>query len=120
MSLVEEVRITRAVREKFERYVDRSGGPDACHLWTGGTCLNRRGVRYGKVRVGAAIFAAHRLAVKIAGRRLRPDQQVLHACDEPLCCNPRHLRCGSQSANMRDARDKGRLHATRGAGGRFA
>jgi hypothetical protein len=33
---------------------------------------------------------------------------ALHSCDNPLCCNPKHLRWGDQKDNVRDAITRGR------------
>ncbi len=34
---------------------------------------------------------------------------VMHSCDNRHCCNPRHLSIGTQSENILDASNKGRL-----------
>jgi len=45
---------------------------------------------------------------------------VLHSCDNPACCNPRHLSLGDHSANMRDRNCKGRqARGTRHAAARL-
>ncbi|MBF3629786.1 MULTISPECIES: HNH endonuclease [pseudomallei group] len=37
---------------------------------------------------------------------------AMHACDNPRCINPQHLRWGSSSDNYVDAMRKGRVHPT--------
>jgi len=47
---------------------------------------------------------------------------VLHTCDNPPCCNPKHLFRGTQLDNMRDKVQKGRgvfpgaTHPVKGSG----
>lgn len=40
---------------------------------------------------------------------VRKPLQVLHSCDNPICCNPRHLHVGTQSDNLREASERGRM-----------
>jgi hypothetical protein len=69
----------------------------ACWLWTGAT--NNKG--YGVSGIGnGKIQLAHRLAASFAEDI--DDRVVMHACDNPLCVRPDHLRIGSQQDNMHD------------------
>jgi len=96
---------------RFEAKVDRSGGGDACHIWTGA----RVNGRYGYFAVGRRTTRgpkmqyAHRVAYEIENGSIPDGLFVLHRCDNPGCVNPRHLFIGSQRDNMQDAKEKGRL-----------
>lgn len=69
---------------------------------------NRQG--YTQLRVaGAPTDMTHRLAVWAWQGTMPPeDSVVLHACDNPPCCNPEHLSIGTHTANMADRGRKGR------------
>lgn len=46
-------------------------------------------------------WRAHRVALFLATKEWPPC--VLHSCDNPPCCNPRHLRSGTQLENRQDS-----------------
>lgn len=102
--------LSAADRRRFERYVDRGSSPDACWLWTGGTCSGG----YGTFWVGGRVVRAHRLALALhLGRELGPHEIARHTCDHrwPLtdlrgrrCVRPGdgHLVLGSARENRED------------------
>lgn len=77
-------------------------GPDECWPWKR-SCTPRG---YGKV---SATEYAHRRAYEIAVGPIPPGMEVLHSCDCPPCCNPRHLRAGSHAENMIEASERRRF-----------
>lgn len=91
------------IHARFWAKVDRRG-PEECWPWT--KAHNEHG--YGLMRVNGRLEKAHRLALIGDGEDPGPDVKVLHKCDNPPCCNPRHLRFGSQLENMRDMHERGR------------
>jgi hypothetical protein len=75
---------------------------------------------YGILRVHNKGVKAHQLVWKICfGEVLKSNTNsyhgtcVLHTCDNPGCCNPKHLYLGTHSDNMKDAvsRDRRRSYA---------
>lgn len=95
------------VYERFEKYVDRSGGPDSCHLWNG--LKNYKG--YGSFGFGDnyRMTGAHRVAYILYVGSVPDGMVVMHSCDNPACVNHRHLSIGSIADNTRDAANKFRL-----------
>ncbi len=75
----------------------------ACWVWIG--AFDSSG--YGMFKMNGRDNRAHRIAYEMvhgpAGK-----EPVLHRCDNPACCNPFHLRTGSQAQNMQDMATKGR------------
>jgi|SRR5215831_3108519 len=88
----------------LNRWVDRTGGPNACWPWLAGK--SPRG--YGKARVANRDWRAHRLAYEVWVETIPVGLLVLHSCDNPSCCNPAHLRAGTHLDNQREKWSKGR------------
>lgn len=95
---------------EFWSRVDRSAGPDGCWPWTGHVSPTSG---YGDVPARYASgkrSTAHRHAWKLHNCCDPGQLQVLHRCDFRVCCNPAHLRLGTQRENIWDALSKGRRH----------
>lgn len=126
-------RSTKASRKALDPLIDRLGEPTIvdrhllarvlslceirrpsdCWIWTGG-----KGDGYGRVKVGGRLALAHRAvayAIGLVREPFDPERRecVLHSCDNPACCNPRHLTAGTLSDNMKDCAEKGRLYVQR-------
>ncbi len=87
--------------EIFWSHVDKSGGPDACWPWVGRKCKNGYG-KYGYKSVEGRITArSNRVAMLLSGVDIG-GKYVLHHCDAPACCNPKHLYVGTIIDNTRD------------------
>jgi len=77
-----------------------------CWEWKGA----RSSAGYGQKwtpSVGQVLYT-HRLAYEWANGPIPSGMIVLHACDNPPCCNPSHLRLGTHADNVADKMQKGR------------
>lgn len=85
-------------------------GPDDCWPWCG--ACTRFG--YGRFKLDGVLYLPHRVAYALTTGPIPPSNSrrgvkiVMHSCDRPSCCNPRHLVLGSLSANAKDMTSKGR------------
>jgi hypothetical protein len=87
------------------------GDIDACWEWLGSIASTG----YGQLWVRGKNEGAHRMVCTLV-HGPAPGMQALHACDNPLCCNPIHLRWGTIAENMEDrgARDRTARGTTQG------
>lgn len=98
---------------RFERKVDRSAGPDECHLWTGST----DNYGYGRINVSGTPLLAHRVAWSLVHGPIPPKMYVLHGCDTPACVNAYsvelHLHLGTAKTNTAEmwARNRAVTHS---------
>ena len=91
-------------RRQFLSHVTASGG---CWLWTGPQHHN--GYGYICLRGQKQPLFAHRVSYELFIGPIPRGKSVLHRCDVRDCVSPAHLFLGTQTDNMRDAANKGRL-----------
>ncbi len=91
--------------QRFWAKVDKSGGDDACWKWIGG----KANKGYGAFRMGGKQMNASRATWLIVYGHINDGLQVCHHCDNPPCCNPKHLFLGTPKDNSQDMSRKGRF-----------
>ena len=94
--------VARRVTEFWSRV--SQGKPDDCWPWTGYTEDG-----YGRYFFGGRMVGAHELAVTFTtGERRADSLDTCHSCNNPICCNPRHLRFDTRRSNVEDMDAAGR------------
>jgi hypothetical protein len=88
----------------FWSYVYRGGGPDACWPWLLGHFDNG----YGCVVWGDKTRGTHVVALELSSGEPANGRCALHTCDNPPCCNPKHLWWGTKGDNWNDTKAKDR------------
>lgn len=109
--------LTDAHREHFWARVDTSAGPDACWPYTGVVDSDGHGQFSIWTRGRAYTLKAHRLAWTFTHGPVPRDPALRNgdhgtivrlSCGNRRCCNPRHLRLGTQQDSVRERVSRGR------------
>jgi hypothetical protein len=92
------------ISDYFDARVIKSKDPSACWLWKGPH--NDKG--YPKIWTNKFSASAHRYSYE---RFVGPldNLQCCHRCDNKGCVNPEHLFAGTNTDNVRDCLNKGKL-----------
>jgi len=75
-----------------------------CWEWVAG----KGNFGYGSFWMNGKSLSAHRASYELFNEIHPGSAYVLHKCDNPACCNPKHLFLGTQKDNMVDMISKGR------------
>ena len=77
--------------------------PDSCWEWRG-----KYSSGYGYFYYKGRKYLMHRLMYEIWYGKIPKGLLIRHMCHNHQCCNPDHLRSGTQKQNMADMRKAGR------------
>lgn len=93
------------VLARFFKEVDQSA-LDGCWAWGG--LISSNG--YGRFSYKDKHRLSHRVSYQIFFGEIPDGFVVCHKCDVRNCVNPLHLWLGTQSDNLKDASEKGRMY----------
>ena len=106
-------------KERFWDKIEKTTSPNGCWEWRG--CKTNKRFKdngkssknggYGKITHRGKVYYVHRLSWELHYGPIPEGMFVLHKCDNKQCVNPEHLELGDSFKNMRDAKNRGRLHS---------
>jgi hypothetical protein len=93
--------------DRFWSKVENASGAD-CWQWLGATDANGYGLFSAKRNGKHGMVLAHRVAWGMRYGPIPEGMEVIHACVNPGCCNPGHLKIDTHDGNVEDMVCKGR------------
>jgi len=98
--------------DRFWKYVDQSGGEDACWPWRGARSRGYGALYIGRLGNRRIIETAHRIAYELHHREPIPAALTVdHLCRVRHCVNPQHLELVSRGENVLRGEGRGAQHA---------
>lgn len=101
--------IVQTLPDRFWNKVQKASD-DSCWIWLAGKDQDG----YGMYSHNKKTIRAHRLLASVVYGEIKSGFVVMHSCDNPSCCNPRHLSIGSVQENVSDRDKKGRRDPPKG------
>jgi hypothetical protein len=114
--MVRWARDRRDFRERFWEKVSIRGVDD-CWPWTASRVKGKWDYGVIACRPEGKRLVASQVSWMLTNQQDIPRGfHVLHSCDVPSCCNPKHLSLGTLSENIRQCIDRGRWFKPRAPG----
>lgn len=93
-----------------QHYILRSIRKSESGCWIWQKSCNSSG--YGQLTVNKKYWTAHRYAYTAFIGKIPDGMIIRHLCHNTMCCNPRHLKVGTQAENYKDSLKEYRRVAT--------
>jgi len=95
--------------DRFWAKIRLTANPNLCWEWQ-----NAKVGGYGFLKINHINIRSHRIAYYLSTGVDPLDLVVMHTCDNVGCCNPNHLKIGTQLDNIADMKKKKRAVCLRG------